>query len=82
MSDVENFSNDPVKTAFGKCNYPDRTDFQSFLEERCIPRDWDGLQYYLRELYLDEYDPMTIIEKTEGRMAENQQWIQIDEVFS
>lgn len=78
---VENFSKDPVKTAFGKCSSPDWTDFQIFLEDHCISRHRDGLQYYLHELQLDEYDPMAIIEKTEGRMAEDQQWLLIDKVF-
>ena len=32
----------------------------------------------LRELDLPFYDPMMIIEKTEGRMAEDDFWIQIE----
>ncbi len=77
---VENFCKDPVKTAFGNCSQPDWKDFQWFLEERCISNHRDGLQHYLRELQLDEYDPVAIIQKTKGRMSEDQQWIQIEEV--
>jgi hypothetical protein len=29
-------------------------------------------------LGLDEYDPLAIIEKTGGRMAEDQQWLTIE----
>ena len=77
---VENFAKDPVKMAFGNCKCPSWEELQAFLEERCIPKQRDGLQQYLRELRLDAYDPMAIIEKTEGRMAEDQQWLRIEEV--
>ena len=77
---AENFVKDPVKTAFGNYKCPCWEDLQAFLEERCIPKQRDGLQNYLRELQLDAYDPMAIIKKTEGRMAEDQQWLQIEEV--
>ena len=77
---VENLVKNPVKTAFGNRKCPSWEDLQAFLEERCIPKQRDGLQKYLQELRLDTYDPMAIIEKTEGRMAEDQQWLQIEEV--
>lgn len=77
---VEDFIQDPVKTAFGNCESPNWEDFRRFLEERCISNHRDGLQHYLRELQLDEYDPLAIVQKTEGRMAEDQQWLQIEEV--
>ena len=50
-----------------------------FLESRCVPRERDGLQYYLEELGLDEYDPLAIIRKTQGRMAEDNCSIKIME---
>ena len=56
---------------------PTWDDFQNFLEERCIPRARAGLREYLEALGLDEYDPLEIIKKTSGRMAEDQQWIEI-----
>ena len=31
----------------------------------------------LRDLGLDSYDPLAIIEKTKGRMAEDKQWIRL-----
>ena len=50
-----------------------------FLESRCVPRERDGLQYYLEELGLDRYDPLAIIRRTQGRMAEDNGAIKIVE---
>ena len=47
------------------------------LESRCVPRQRDGLSHYLTELGLDHYDPLEIIRKTAGRMAEDHFWIKI-----
>ena len=51
----------------------------TFLEERCVPRQRDGIQEYLEALGLDEYDPWEIVKHTQGRMAEDQQWIEVVE---
>ncbi len=75
---VENQAVSPVKTAFGNNALPDWGDFQEFLSERCIPRQRSGLREYLETLGLEEYDPLAIIEKTGGQMAEDQQWLTIE----
>lgn len=75
---VENQAISPIKTAFGNNPLPTWEDFQSFLAERCIPRQRAGLREYLEALGLDEYDPLAIIEKTGGRMAEDQQWLTVE----
>lgn len=75
---VENQAVPTIKTAFGNNLLPNWEDFQRFLEERCIPRQRAGLREYLETLGLDEYDPLAIIEKTGGRMAEDQQWLTIE----
>lgn len=75
---VENQSVPLVKTAFGNNPFPSWKDFQRFLEERCIPRQRAGLREYLEVLGLEEYDPLAIIEKTSGRMAEDQQWLTVE----
>ena len=49
------------------------------MESRCIPRQRDGLQYYLSQLGLNRYNPLEIIRKTAGRMAEDGFWIKIVE---
>lgn len=74
---VENYVADPVKTAFGNNPHPTWADFQTFLEERCIPRQRAGLREYLEAIGVAEYDPLQIIRKTQGRMAEDQQWLEV-----
>lgn len=77
---AENYTNMLIKTAFGKKTIPAWTDFTEFLAERCIPKGRAGLQGYLAGIGLDEYDPLEIIKRTEGRMAEDQQWLKIEEM--
>lgn len=75
---VENHVDHIIKTAFGNNLLPTWDDFQKFLEERCIPRARAGLREYLETIGVEEYDPIEIIKKTEGRMAEDRQWIKIE----
>lgn len=77
---AENHVDDPVKTAFGNNLLPTWEDFQTFLQERCIPKERAGLREYLEALGLEGYDPLEIIQKTDGRMAEDQQWIEMEEL--
>ena len=76
----ENYTEQSVKTAFGKNPVPSWADLESFLEERCVPRQRAGLREYLGALGLDEYDPLDIIRKTQGRMAEDDQWMEVREI--
>jgi bifunctional DNA-binding transcriptional regulator/antitoxin component of YhaV-PrlF toxin-antitoxin module len=75
---IENYVSDSVKTAFGNNLLPSWDDFNYFLEERCIPRQRAGLREYLEVLGVDEYDPIEIIKKTAGRMAEDNQWLDME----
>ncbi len=77
---MENHTDNLVKTAFGKKNFPEWNDFCEFIEERCIPRQRDGIREWLEYNNLDEYDPFQIILKTEGRMAEDHQWLKVEDV--
>lgn len=77
---AENFTSDIVKTAFGNNTFPAWEDFENFLEERCIPRERSGIREYLETLGLDEYDPIEIIKKTGGKMAEDEQWLMIEKI--
>ena len=77
---AENYTEQAVKTAFGKNRFPSRADLEAFLEERCIPRQRAGLREYLETLGLDEYEPLAIIRKTQGRMAEDEQWMEVREL--
>jgi len=75
---IENHTDRVIKTAFGNNRVPTWEDLQRFLEERCIPRARAGLREYLEAIGVEEYDPVEIIKKTEGRMAEDDQWIRIE----
>ena len=77
---AENYTEQTVKTAFGKNLLPSWADLEGFLEERCIPRQRAGLREYLEALGLDEYDPLAMIQKTKGRMAEDDQWMEVREI--
>ncbi len=75
---AENFTDNIVKTAFGKNATPVWDDFESFLKERCVPESRSGIREYLEAIGVEEYDPLKIIERTEGRMAEDNQWISME----
>lgn len=75
---IKNHVDDPVILAFGNKMYPSWDDLQLFLEERCIPRERDGLREYLEAIGVCSYDPYEIILKTKGHMAEDKQWIDVE----
>lgn len=77
---VQNHTDDIVKTAFGNNKLPTWEDFMNFLEERCIPKERSGIREYLEAIGVAEYDPLEIIKKTKGKMAEDEQWIEIEEI--
>lgn len=70
---AENFTDNLIKTAFGKNNVPSWEDFTEFLEERCIPKNSSGLREYLDAIGADSSDPLDILPITQGRMAEDDQ---------
>lgn len=76
---IKNETDSVLSTAFGVNQNPGWKDLMTFLESRCIPRQRDGLQYYLTQLGLEHYDPLEIIRKTSGRMAEDACWLKIVE---
>lgn len=77
---VENATEHIVKTSFGKNEVPTWEDFRNFLEERCVPRSRSGIREYLETIGVEEYNPIEIIKKTSGRMAEDDQWIKLEEI--
>lgn len=78
---VENHTTDFLKMPFGNNQMPTWEDYLEFLENRCIPKSRAGLQEYLETLGLDCYDPLAIIQKTHGRMAEDQLWLKVEEIL-
>lgn len=75
---ISNYTDYPWMRAFGKVENPTFEQYGEFLESRCFPRTRDKMKLILRDLDLPFYDPFMIIEKTEGRMAEDNFWIQIE----
>ena len=77
---VENLVSDFLKLPFGNNQDPGWEDYLYFLESRCIPRTRAGLREYLETIGLDHYDPLEIIRKTQGRMAEDGIWLTVEEI--
>lgn len=75
---VYNYTGDDMLKAFGKTPEITYEMYEGFLESRCFPRERDKMKLKLKELDIPFYDPMMIIEKTEGRMAEDEFWIKIE----
>ena len=75
---IYNYTNDYAFRAFGRIETPTFEQYQEFLESRCFPRTRDKMKLVLKELDLPFYEPLMIIEKTQGRMAEDNFWIKIE----
>lgn len=75
---VKNYTDKIMFRAFGVVETPDYDQYLEFLESRCFPSSRDKMKLILKDLDLPFYDPMMIIEKTEGRMAEDDFWIRIE----
>ena len=76
--EIHNYTKDYIARAFGVIECPSFEDYEAFLESRCFPRTRDKMKLVLEDLGLPFYDPFMIIEKTEGRMAEDDFWIRIE----
>lgn len=74
---IRNYTDQIPLRAFGVVEHPDWDDFEYFLEDRCFPRTRDHAKSILKEMGLPFYDPLLIIEKTQGRMEGDHQWIMI-----
>lgn len=75
---IINYTDNVIFRAFGTEEHPDYRMYMKFLESRCFPESRDKLKIVLKDLDLPFYDPFMIIEKTEGRMAEDDFWIRIE----
>ena len=62
----------------GRNTEPSFDDYEEFLRSRCFPETRDKMKLELKRLGLPFYDPLMIIEKTEGRMADDHFWIRIE----
>ena len=75
---IKNYVTDPLYRAFGKNEHPTYEEYEEFLESRCFPRTRDKMKILLEELNLPFYDPLMIIQKTKGKMAEDDFRIEIE----
>ena len=75
---VRNFVDNIMFRAFGAAKEVTYQMYEEFLESRCFPKSRDKMKLVLGELDIPFYDPIMIIEKTEGRMAEDDFWIRIE----
>ena len=72
---IVNRTNDIMKRAFGINENPDWNDFEQFLEERCFPKSRAFRKTILKKIGADGYDTLQILEKTDGRTAEDNQYV-------
>ena len=75
---IKNFTENYQFRAFGIKTEPTFEDYEEFIESRCFPRTRDKMKLELDRLGIPFYDPILIIEKTQGRMAEDHFWIRIE----
>ena len=75
---TKNYTDNIMFKAFGVNDQPEYEDYLQFLESRCFHESRDKMKLVLKDLDLPFYDPFMIIEKTEGRMAEDDFWIRIE----
>lgn len=75
---IRNYVSNIMLCAFGANQKPNYDDYEEFLKSRCFPETRDKIKIELSALDIPFYDPMLIIEKTEGRMAEDDFWIKIE----
>ncbi len=75
---VHNYFANPMYRAFGVNTEPTYEDYEDFIESRCFPQTRDKIKLELKKLDIPFYDPIMIIDKTQGRMADDDFWIRIE----
>lgn len=75
---ITNYVPNLIYCAFGSNENPTYEEYEDFLESRCFPETRDKIKIELEALTIPFYDPMLIIEKTKGKMAEDNFWILIE----
>ena len=75
---IKNYVDNIMFRVFGVNENPSFNDYKEFLKSRCFPETRDKLKLILRDLDLPFYDPFLIIEKTQGKMAEDNFWIKLE----
>lgn len=77
--EVENFTDEILDRAFGINENPTWKDFEIFLEDRCFPETRHYMKLQLQSMGLPCYDHLLIIRKTQGRVEEDDLWLEIED---
>lgn len=72
---IINRTDDIMKRAFGVNEAPAWKDYEEFLADRCFPKARAMRRTILGRIGIDSYDPIQIVEKTNGRTAEDNQYL-------
>ena len=78
---IENFTDDLIFRAFGVREKVTWEEYNNFLESRCFPRTRANVKWLLDALGLGDigYEPIEIIKKTGGIMAEDTMYLTVEE---
>ena len=74
---IQNKTDDILHRAFGVIKDPTWNDFENFLRDRCFPQTRGNCKELLQEMDLRDYDPLKIVEKTRGRLADDEMWLRL-----
>lgn len=72
---IINKTDDILHRAFGVNENPTWDDFNDFLVDRCFAESRGDKKAVLNALGIDSYDPIQIIERTQGKTYEDRQWM-------
>ncbi len=75
--EIQNRTDDIIHRAFGLVENPDWEQFEEFLRLRCFSENRGNKKEILRELGISSYDTLQIIEKTQGRISDDDMWIKL-----
>ena len=73
--EIQNYTDIIEYRAFGVKANPTWKDYEIFINDRVFPETRAEMKRTLRSYGLDFYDPLLIIDKTSGRMADDTQWL-------
>jgi len=74
---IQNYTDDILHRAFGILEKPTWEDFEDFLQYRCFSRTRGNEKEILKSLQLQAYDPLQIVEKTRGKITDDNMWLKI-----
>ncbi len=72
---IKNRTDDILHRAFGVIEEPTWEHFEEFLADRSFPQSRGNAKAILKDMNIDSYDKLQIVEKTKGRTADDNLWI-------